>query len=245
MDGRSVLLVHGAWHGSWCWDEWSAVLADEGHRPRAIALPGHDSPGSRHRIWKRIGDYVAAVELELELLGSDTVVVGHSMGGLITQKVLERRPAALGILLASVPPRGVMGTSVRTARAIPLPFVATNASMSMRPIVGTPALTRRAFFSQDTPAEVVDACYDQLQNESYLAYLQMFVVLPRPKRVRTPIRVVAGSEDQIFTVAEAQALAAAYGTEAVVIEGAGHDLMLDPAGRPALDQVLAWLAELG
>ncbi|HUG86768.1 MAG TPA: hypothetical protein VMM13_19520, partial [Euzebya sp.] len=64
------------------------------------------------------------------------------------------------------------------------------------------------------------------------------------KRVRTPIRVVAGSEDQIFTVAEAQALAAVYGTEAVVIEGAGHDLMLDPAGRPALDQVLAWLDEL-
>jgi pimeloyl-ACP methyl ester carboxylesterase len=113
--------------------------------------------------------------------------------------------------------------------------------MSMRPIVGTPALTRRAFFTPDTPAEVVDACQDRLQNESYLAYLQMLVVLPRPRRVQTPIRVMAAGEDRIFTVAEQQALAAAYGIEAVVIEGAGHDLMLDPAGRPALEQVLAWL----
>lgn len=244
MGDRSVLLVHGAWHGSWCWDEWAAVLADAGHRPRAIDLPGHDSPGSRHRIWQRIGDYVDAVGQELERLGPDTVVIGHSMGGLITQRVLERRPAALGILLASVPTKGVLGTTLRTAREVPLPFATANATMSMRPIVGTPDLTRRAFFTPDTPAEVVDTCYAQLQNESYLAYLQMLVVLPRPKRVRTPMRVLAASEDRIFTVAKEQALAAAYGTEAVVIEGAGHDLMLDPAGRPALDQVLAWLTEL-
>ncbi len=92
---------------------------------------------------------------------------------------------------------------------------------------------------------MVDACYEQLQNESYFAYLQMLAVLPRPKRVGTPIRVVAARGDRIFTVGEGQALAAAYGTEALVVDGAGHDLMLDPAGRPALDQVLAWLADLG
>ncbi|WP_370326340.1 alpha/beta hydrolase [Euzebya sp.] len=245
MAGRSVLLVHGAWHGSWCWDDWSAVLAEAGHRPRAIDLPGHDAPGSRHRIWTRIGGYVAAVGQELDRLGTEAVVIGHSMGGLVTQRVLEQRSAALGILVASVPRSGVWGATVRTARAIPLPFAKANATVSMWPIVGTPALTRRAFFTPDTPAEVVDACHDRLQDESYLAYLQMLAVLPRPSRVRTPVRVLAAGEDRIFTVAEERSLAVAYGTDAVVVDGAGHDLMLDPAGRPALDRVLAWLAELG
>lgn len=244
MPDRPVLLVHGAWHGPWCWDEWSAALADAGYRPRAIALPGHTEPGTTHRIWNRLGEYVEAVGSELDFLGPDTVVVAHSMGGLVAQKMLERRSAALGILLASVPLRGVWGATARTAREIPLPFLATTALASMYPIVGTPRLTGRAFFTDDTPPEVVEGCHQRLQNESFLAYLQMFALWPRPRKVRTPIRVVAGGQDDIFTVDEEQRLAAAYDTVAVVIEDAGHDLMLDPEGRPALDQILAWIDEL-
>lgn len=245
MSGRQVLLVHGAWHGPWCWDEWSEALAEAGHSPRAIALPGHTDPGSSARIWNRLGQYVKTVRAELAFLGADTVIVGHSMGGLVTQRAIEKQTAALGVLMASVPLRGVWGATLRTGQAIPANFVATNAKLSMYEIVATPALTQRAFFGPSATDEIVRDSHSRLQNESYLAYLQMFGVLPRPKRVKIPVKVVAGSDDTIFSVEEERQLAAAYDTEAVVIDGAGHDLMLDPAGRPALDQLLAWIDELG
>lgn len=241
---RAVLLVHGAWHGAWCWDEWAEGLSGAGHRPVAISLPGHDQPGSKRRIWNRLGQYVDAVGAEIERSGPATVVIGHSMGGLVVQRALERHAAALGVLVASVPRRGVWGATMRTARRAPGPFLRANGGLSMYPIVSTPDLARAAFFSDSAPEDVVAASYARLQNESYLAYVQMFGVLPRPSRVEVPVRVIAGSLDKIFSVREEQQLAAAYGTEAVVIEGAGHDLMLDPAGRPALDHILGWLRDL-
>ena len=39
------LLVHGAWHGGWCWDAVARGLTERGHRATAIDLPGHDRPG--------------------------------------------------------------------------------------------------------------------------------------------------------------------------------------------------------
>jgi pimeloyl-ACP methyl ester carboxylesterase len=55
----AVVLVHGAWHGSWCWTDFAQHLADRGHRVRAVQLRGHNqAPG---RIWYRIGDYVEDV----------------------------------------------------------------------------------------------------------------------------------------------------------------------------------------
>jgi len=241
---RPILLVHGAWHGPWFWDRWTDGLHAAGYAPRAVTLPAHAQPGDRHRIWTSLGDYVEKVETELAFLGTDTVIIGHSMGGLVTQKALEHHDAALGILVASVPPRGVFGATVRTAREIPLQFAAVNGLMSMHPIVSSKRLTRRAFFTDDTSDDVVSWTRERIQNESYLAYLQMLAWWPRPTKVRTPIRVLAAGKDRIFSVEEQEQLAAAYGTGAVVLPESGHDIALDPAGEAGLDQVLAWIAEL-
>jgi pimeloyl-ACP methyl ester carboxylesterase len=245
MSRRPILMVHGAWHGPWYWDPWSEALTAAGYAPRAVTLPAHDEPGDRRRIWTSLGDYVDAVKSELAFLGSDCVVMGHSMGGLVAQRALESHDAALGILLASVPPRGVMGATVRTAREIPVQFAAVNGLLSMHPIVATKRLTRRAFFTDDTPDEVVAWTRERIQNESYLAYLEMLAMWPRPRKVSTPIRVIASGKDRIFSVEEQRQLADAYDTDLVVLEESGHDIVLDPAGQPALDQILIWLAELG
>ena len=87
-------------------------------------------------------------------------------------------------------------------------------------------------FTAHTPAAVVDACFADLQDESYRAYLDMMVfALPRPARIHTPMLVLGGELDRVFTVAEVRATARAYRTEAEIFAGMGHDLMLDGAGR--------------
>jgi alpha-beta hydrolase superfamily lysophospholipase len=52
----TVILVHGAWHGPWCWDDVAQRLAEHGHDVHALALRGHDGPTGR--IWHRVRDYV-------------------------------------------------------------------------------------------------------------------------------------------------------------------------------------------
>jgi alpha-beta hydrolase superfamily lysophospholipase len=237
----AILLVHGAWHGTWCWRDFADRLTAAGHEVRAAALRGHDRPAGR--LWYRIRDYVEDVRAEADRFDTAPVVVGHSMGGLVVQKYLEHQKAPAAVLMCSVPPAGAIGTTLRFARRHPLVFARTNASLRLGPVVGTPALAREMLFTPATPAEVVDACYPQLQDESYPAYLGMMFGRSHPARITTPMLVLGGELDQVFSVAEVRATARAYHTEAEIFPGMGHDLMLDQGWPQVADRVDAWITQ--
>jgi pimeloyl-ACP methyl ester carboxylesterase len=76
----SVLLVHGAWHGAWCFERILGPLTDAGIEARAIDLPGHgDDPGPFTDLH---GDATRVASV-LDDLGDDVVLVGHSYGGAV------------------------------------------------------------------------------------------------------------------------------------------------------------------
>jgi pimeloyl-ACP methyl ester carboxylesterase len=137
------------------------------------------------------------------------------------------------VLLAPVPSRGTIPAIGRLARRHPVALLEATLTLRLRPFVRTPTLVRELFFTATTSHETVDATWRRLRDESYPAFLQTAVLRPRPERIRSRVLVVAAEHDWFFTLAEMQQTARAYGTEAVVIEGAGHDLMLD-SGWPEL-----------
>jgi pimeloyl-ACP methyl ester carboxylesterase len=104
----SILLVHGAWHGAWC---WSAVLAELGARgveAQAIDLPGHGSQRARGQS-VRLDDYAGAVVAAAATMTRAPLLVGHSMGGMVISAAAEREPAAfqsLFYLAAFLPQSG-------------------------------------------------------------------------------------------------------------------------------------------
>ncbi len=229
-----MLLVHGAWQGAWCWDPVADRLRSRGHDVRTVTLRGHDNPPGR--IWYRISDYVDDVRAAVRAFAAPPIVVGHSMGGLVVQKYLERHPAAAAVLLAPVPTGGALGATIRFARRHPLAFLKTNVQLRLRPIVGTPALAREMLFAPEAPADIADAYYPRWQDESYVAYLGMIASLPRPRRVNVPILVLIGDRDRIFTVREARRTAEAYGTNVEVFPGRGHQMMLEPGWEAVADR---------
>jgi pimeloyl-ACP methyl ester carboxylesterase len=112
---RTFVLVHGAWHGGWCWRRVAEVLRAHGHQVFAPSLTGL---GDRAHLFAKdislqthVQDILALVEME-EL--SDFVLVGHSYGGFVISGVadtLRERVAHYVYLDGSVPPDMATGSS--------------------------------------------------------------------------------------------------------------------------------------
>jgi pimeloyl-ACP methyl ester carboxylesterase len=108
-------LVHGAWHGAWCWERLAPELERRGHRTVAVDLPCDDPAAT-------FGDYADGVVRALEGIDDDVIVVGHSLGGMTIPLVAARRPVrALVYLCALVPIPGA--SMVEQLRAEPDTFV--------------------------------------------------------------------------------------------------------------------------
>jgi pimeloyl-ACP methyl ester carboxylesterase len=73
-----VVLVHGAWHGSWCWSELRAELALRGLDSRAVDLP---SAGIVHGAAAGLRDDVEAIGEVLNAIDGPVMLVAHSYGG--------------------------------------------------------------------------------------------------------------------------------------------------------------------
>jgi pimeloyl-ACP methyl ester carboxylesterase len=89
----SFVLVHGAWHGGWCWSRVARTLRQEGHTVHAPTLTG---VGERVHLLHRGVDLDTHVEdivrvFEAEEL-SDAVLCGHSYGGMVITGVADRIP---------------------------------------------------------------------------------------------------------------------------------------------------------
>jgi hypothetical protein len=92
-------LVHGAWHGAWCWDLVAAELRERGYDAVAVDLPCEDPDAGAEAYARVVLDTLADAE--------DVVLVGHSLGGLTIPVVAqERRVRAMVYVAALLPAVG-------------------------------------------------------------------------------------------------------------------------------------------
>jgi pimeloyl-ACP methyl ester carboxylesterase len=243
-----ILFIHGKWHGAWCWQEYFLpFFAQHGYDSFALSLRGHAGSEGHERLrWYSIADYVKDVEWAARQIGKPPVIVGHSMGGFITQKYLEVHHSPAAVLLTPVPYYGLWRSTWQIFRRHPLIVLRVLATMRLYPVVETPSLAQEGLFSKEMPAEKVAQYQQRLQDESFRAYLdELGLNLVRPQRVKTPLLVIAAERDAVVPLQTVQDTARAYGTEAVILPGVAHDVMLDPQWRLGAECILQWLAEQG
>ena len=77
----SFVLVHGAWHGGWCWEKVTPLLEAAGHSVDAVDLPGRGS-NPAETAERTLETYSQHVADRVEAAGGPVVLVGHSMGGM-------------------------------------------------------------------------------------------------------------------------------------------------------------------
>jgi pimeloyl-ACP methyl ester carboxylesterase len=241
-----LLFIHGSLHGAWCWDQhFLGYFAHHGYASHAVNLRGHGNSEGRSRLrWTRIADFVEDVAQVARQLPLPPILIGHSMGGFIIQHYLENHAAPGAVLLSSPPPSGLLATAIRIARRRPLAFLKVTLTLSLWPTVAGPELAREAFFSADLPADQLLAYWRQMEDESYMAFLDMVALdLPKPDKVRTPLLVLGAARDNMIAPKEIEAAARAYHTHAQIIPDVPHSSMLDLHWESVAARILAWLED--
>ena len=92
------VLVHGAWHGSWCWKKVVPLLRQAGHQVDILDLPGHGQDRTPIREIS-LAAYTKRVCETLDAQAEPVILVGHSMGGIVITQVAEEHPEKIQTLV--------------------------------------------------------------------------------------------------------------------------------------------------
>jgi len=260
-DGTPVVFIHGLWVHSTSWKPWVDLFTDAGYAPIAPGWPG-DSPTAEltranpdavadrgiAEITQHYADLIAD-------LPSKPIVIGHSFGGLIAQKLLADGHASAAIAIDPGQIKGVKALALAQIRTgLPVLKKSSNKERAV-------SLTKRQFaysFGNTLPASESDALFD-------------WWAIPGPGRVlfegtsanrddaspaavdtskgdRGPLLFIAGGKDHTTpqkVVVGAHALYAGSPavTDLKVFPDRGHSLVFDHGWREIADQALTWLVK--
>jgi pimeloyl-ACP methyl ester carboxylesterase len=232
-----LLFVHGAWHGAWCWDEhFLRYFSQHGFSAHAVSLRGHGKSEGKERLrFVRVSDFVEDLQQTVDSLPETPILVGHSMGGFVVQKYLERRQVPLAVLLASVPPRGAWRIALQEQ---PLDVIKSNLTFSLWPLVSNPQTASSTLFSPEMPRSESARHHARLQDEAVLAYLDSLLLNPVcTRRVSGPMVVIGAERDRMIGRAEVETTAKAYGVKPIIVPHCAHDMMLDVGWREVADRI--------
>ncbi len=242
-----LLFVHGAFCGAWIWDaKMLGWFAGRGWSAHAVSLRGHGGSAGRDRIRAHtLGDYVDDVLEVFDGFDTPPVLIGHSMGGMVVQRALQRRRAPAAVLMASAPPHGLWESSIGLAFRDPYVFqqMALLTAFGERHV--DPEGIRRAMFSDRMPHAEARLYEPYLQEESNAVLLEMYGWNPFPSVPDRdiPILVLGAGKDLLVPPGQVHATARTFRTDAVIVPEMGHTMMLEPGWDNVAERIEAWLEE--
>lgn len=237
-----VLLIHGMCGGAWYWEAYQGFLAQHGYESHAINLRGHHGSRPVDDIGKVPIEAYVEDALEVAATLHRPIVIGHSMGGLVAQKVAEDGACRAIVLLASAPPRWIPVVTWLLFRKELKYF---RELLLHRPLLPDRGDADDLMFNR-TPVAERGPFYSRLIPESGRAGFDMAfgTVAVNASRVTAPMLVMGGTDDHFVAPRVARALAAKYRAPLKRYESFAHHIMSEPGWeRPAAD-VVAWLNQV-
>jgi len=247
--GRPPLLfVHGGYTDGWCWTPYFLPwFASRGWSAHALSLRGHGGSGGGGTLFAAgLDDYAADVERVAGTLKEPPVLIGHSMGAAIVERMLAMHPVRAAALLAPVPPTGLVPVAARLAVERPDYFAHMMGLDPMRLSVDVLEALRPFYFSDRVDRAILAESASHLASESPRAILDLSMRLHwlKPERNAAQLMVLGAEGDRICTPNDARATARHHGVEAVILPGMAHMLMLEPEWQAAARAIAGWLETL-
>lgn len=245
----SLLLVHGACMGAWVWQEnFLPFLFEKGFNVHAISLRNHGGSSRKGRlVTTSVFDYVDDLKSIIEALDGDVFIIGHSMGGFTVQHYLSQCSSKVKgvVLLCSVPNTGLWRLIPTLLISYPLHFIVSCLKMSWLPFVKNEKRLKRLMFSELFPVDKMNVMTKAMQEESFLAFLEMaFLRLPSLESSPVPMMVVGGEKDFLVSVESTKRMASFYGVEPFIIKEAAHCFMLEVGWEKAADKIACFIGDL-
>ncbi|MBX3083838.1 MAG: alpha/beta hydrolase [Anaerolineae bacterium] len=239
-----LIFQHGAWHGAWCWRYWQALFAEWGWVSHAHSLPTHGKSARKRPIRLcTLGYYQDVLKQQVEACEQAPVVIGHSMGGAVTQWYLSHvgdLPAA--VIVASMP---LYDYPWRYLFLDPLGMSMATLTWHGYPLVRSPERVKALFLS-DNPLMSAEELHKLLDDESLVVPLELNPFTWHPRRnPQTPILVMAAEKDALFSVREEETLAKYYGGEFYLIKGTAHNAMIERSYQASAEYLQQWLLGKG
>lgn len=239
-----LLFVHGGYCDAWCWEPYFLPwFAARGYAAHALSLRGHGASGGHEALFVTgLDDYVADVEHIAGTLASPPVLIGHSMGAAVIERMLTTRPIRAAALLAPIPPAGLAPVAQRllvwqpeylvNMQRLDAPHLSGDVLAALRPM----------YFSESVPPAILAEAVAHLTFESPRALMDLTLRLHGGAPV-APARlfVLGASDDRISTPADVKATASLYGVTAKILPGLAHMLMLERDWESVAQPLYAWL----
>jgi len=247
---KDIVMLHGANAGAWCFDTFRTVFQDLGWTCHAPDLIGHgtrSADAAETLIGVGMADYLAELEAFLKTIGPRPVVLGHSMGAVLAQRLAAQGLARALILVAPAPRAGILPQS-ESEKKLSRDLMGLGAFWKT---VINPDFELACFYSLNrVPEDQQRVVFDKFGPESGRAFFELLfwmldstgATMVDTKAVTCPVLCLAGRDDNLASIATAQATAAGYdGATFLELEGHGHMLVLEPGAEKIARYIADWL----
>jgi pimeloyl-ACP methyl ester carboxylesterase len=245
-----LVMQHGMWHGAWCWEPWQILLAGWGWETHAHSLPGHGrSPIQRPIPRCTLDYYLGFLAAEVARMPRRPVLMGHSMGGALTQWYLKHvaDDLAAAVLVAPWVSHSMFKDGLLKLLAYdPLGVLWMIKTWDATPMVRDAPGSAVRFLVGPEAAVSLEELQPKLGPESVIVMYQHNPPFwTPPQRVRTPLLWVAGEEDPLLVEAAERRSATYYGADYAVARGARHNVMMARNARETARTIHDWLVARG
>ncbi len=254
MQIRNIVLIHGMFMTPLCWENWVDYYQSKGYRCLAPAWPGRDQPVETLRKKHpdpelgrlKLVDVVQRMEAAIKSLDSKPAIIGHSMGGLVVQLLLQRDLALAGVAIDPAPPQGVFSAACSFVRSN---FPAINPFV---PVTQPVQMTFEHFqyaFVNTLPLSEQRAAYERyVVPESRGVPTQSLTSAGKVdfKKAHPPLLITAGEKDHIIPASLNRTNYQKYRGSASITDfkefpGRDHFVIGERGWQEVADFVLAWL----
>lgn len=245
-----IVFLHGAGGGAWHWDNVLRYFAERQYPSYAPDLIGHGSCTEPIRT-AGIHDYVADIRHFLERVvlvchSAPPIVIGHSMGGLIAQKVAEGGDVAATVLVTTAPPHGI---AYRPGGALDITLGDLVAAFSSLLITGESLPLSRSFVASvfadpERSAAVIDRFVSSRFAESPVALKELLLgeIAVSPSAINAPLLVVGAGKDRVIHPDIAGEVAAFYGAPLMTMHQLGHACIMEAGWEATATFIERWIA---
>lgn len=249
----TIVMIHGMWGGAWCWDNYKSFFENKGYRCLTPILRYHDQspqdPPNPLLGTVSLLDYAQDVEKIIRELNVKPIIMGHSMGGLISQILASRGLAKGLVLLTSAPPHGIMALKPSVIKAFwsimtTWGFWRLPIRMPFEPAVES----MMHLLSEKEQRET----YDKFVYESGRAAFEIgFWLLDKrnaakvdEQKITCPVLVVTGEEDRITPASVGWQISKKYGADYKEFPRHAHYVISEPMWEEISEYVYQWLKAL-